>query len=156
MHRALPLLLTASLCLVPVVGAADDLDEPREPHDEEIDLGVSVFSVNSNPERTRVRVLDLIVVSLFKLDRRDGYERVEILNIPFFSLVKSTRRDDRTSTRFPKMPLIALYRNDRHGDSERDTRILSLPLIGSLFGHQVDGSRHKRTFFYFIRVESDY
>lgn len=156
MRRALPLLLIASLCLVPGVGTADDPHDADEPHDEDIDLGVSLFSVNSNPERTRVRVLDLIVVSLFKLDRRDGYERVEILNVPFFSLLKTTRRDDRTSTRFPEMPLMALYRNDRHGDWERDTRILSLPLIGSLFGHQVDASRHKRTFFYFIRVESDY
>lgn len=150
MSGGLALLLCAGLLLVPATAPAHD-------DDDDVDFGVEVFRVHSTPERTRVKVLDLILVKLFEYDRREErYQKVEVLDVPFFTLYESSRHDERTSTRFPRVPLFSLYRRDRDGEWESDIRLLSLPLIGSLYRHQVDGASHRRQVLFFIRWDSDY
>ena len=73
------------------------------------------------------------------------------------SLVALFRRPsdaERTCTRLLNFPLFSLYRSERWGD-QRDLRVLSLPLIGSLYRDRVDGNHHRREFFYLIEIESE-
>ncbi len=149
MSRSLALWICAGLLLVPATAPGSD--------DPEVDVGLEVFRITSAPERTRVKILDLILLKLFEYDRKEEhYQQVEVLDVLFFTLFKTTRNDERTSTRFPRMPLFAFYRSDHDGEWERDTRLLSLPLIGSLYRHQVDGDRHRRQLLFIIRWDSDY
>ena len=66
------------------------------------------------------------------------------------------RHDDAEGTciRLLSVPLFSLYRSERHGD-QRDLRVLSLPILGSLYRHRVDGDRHRREFLYLIDIESE-
>ena len=49
--------------------------------------------------------------------------------------------------------MFSLYRSESWQD-RRDLRILSLPIIGSLYRHRVDGNSHRREFLYLIDIES--
>ena len=58
-----------------------------------------------------------------------------------------------TCTQLLRLPMFSLYRSESWQD-RRDLRILSLPIIGSLYRHRVDGNSHRREFLYLIDIES--
>ena len=53
------------------------------------------------------------------------------------------------------VPLFSLYRSERWGD-QRDLRVVSLPILGSLYRHRVDGNRHRHEFLYLIDIENEH
>lgn len=71
-----------------------------------------------------------------------------------FSLFQRHTDAGGTCTRLLVAPFFSLYRNERWSD-QRDLRILSLPIIGSLYRHRIDGIHHRREFLFLIDIESD-
>ena len=70
-----------------------------------------------------------------------------------FALFRRQSSAEGTCTRLLSIPFFSLYRSEHWGD-QRDHRILSLPLIGSLYRHRVDGDHHRREFLYLIEIET--
>jgi hypothetical protein len=69
-------------------------------------------------------------VALFRRRTDADVTCTHVLDIPFFSLYTRHESDDRS-----------------------DLRILSLPIIGSIYRHRVDGKRHSREFLYLIEID---
>ena len=70
-----------------------------------------------------------------------------------FSLFRRHVDGERSCTHLLQVPFFSLYRSERY-DDHRDLQILSLPIIGSLYRHRVDGTHHRREFLYLIDIES--
>ena len=72
----------------------------------------------------------------------------------FFALFQRHSGPDTRCTRFLSAPLFSVFRSERWGD-QRDLRILSLPIIGSLYRHRVVGNHHRREFLFLIDIETE-
>jgi hypothetical protein len=119
---------------------------------------IDLLAVDTAANRTTFRLLDFRIFKLLEIGSGEQYHSFSLVEMPVLLNILTTRRDGVTyEGRFIDVQAIALAlaRATRESTRKSETHFLKLPVIGSLYGREVDGGEEQLTFLYLIRREAN-
>jgi hypothetical protein len=121
---------------------------------------LDLLALDLEPSGTTFRMLDFKILKVLEIGRGADYHSFSLVEIPDLLHVISTRREGSTSEhRFvdlKALELAALRVVRTHSSAEEsETHLLKIPLLGSLYGHEIDGESERHKVLYLGRWETE-
>ncbi len=139
------------------VAAADDAPIEVAPRSRTWRLGfweLDFLALDRAPNRTTFRLLDLGILSLLEIGSGEAYHSFRLLDAPGVVQLATFQGDGPTfDRRLLDIQLMALLRSVRESAQQEETHILKMPLMGSLYGWEIDGTRKTRHLLFLGRYD---
>lgn len=103
---------------------------------------LDLMALDRLPDRTVFRLLDLRIFKLLEAGGgSDDFHSFALLEAPGVLELFTTRRDGaERELRLLDVQVLALLRDTHQSSRELETHVVKLPVLGSLYGHEVQGS----------------
>jgi hypothetical protein len=141
----------------PVAEEAAVEERAAEPHTYRLGFWeIDLVALDTAPNRTTFRLLDFYIFKLLEIGSGEQYHSFSLVEMPVLLNVLTTRRDFETyEHRFADLQALAFAvgRATRESSRKSELHFLKLPIIGSLYGRDVDGEEEELTILYVIRRE---
>ena len=136
------------------------LEQPRMDK-QTFRLGIWEFdllALDLEPRGTTFRMLDFKILKLLEIGAGADYHSFSLVEMPDLLNLITTRHEGSTSEhRLVDLQMLALsaLRLDEESARESETHVLKVPVVGSLYGHEVDGSEESYKALYLIRWDGE-
>jgi len=103
---------------------------------------LDLVAVDRMPQRTVFRLLDLRIFKLLEIGSgSDDFYSYSVLEAPGVLELFTARRDGaQRELRILDVQALALLRDTHESSRELATHVVKLPILGSLYGHEIEGS----------------
>lgn len=110
-----------------------------------------LLALDLEPRGATVRMLDLKIFKGLEVGGGSDYHSVSLVEIPDLLNVFTTRHEGPTyEHRFGDLQALALaaLRFDKESERESEAHVLKIPVAGSFYSHEVDGTEDKHSLLY--------
>jgi hypothetical protein len=117
---------------------------------------LDLLALDFEPRGTTFRLLDFRILRLLEIGGGPEYHAFSLVEMPVLFNVFTSRRDGITrELRIADVQAVAtaVVRHTRESESEYQTHLLKLPVIGSFFSRQRDDGTEHQTFLFLFRRE---
>ena len=156
-----PSFIVALVCM-PVFAVQDAAEQAAdEDVDSTSDTHVHLFPIvhyRKSDEKTKVKVLDVVVAQGFTRSRKGEKSRTKVLDVPFASLAKVSKDGEGGSkVKLVNVPFFSLVDTEKRADGRFSRQFIKLPIVGSVFRHKrtKDKESFKFLFFEFSKRNKD-
>ena len=140
----------------------DVLNAPQRRSGARVDLelsdGSATVALDLEPRGATFRLLDFKILKVLDIGWGDDYHSFSVVEMPDLLNVLTTRHEGPVSEhRFVDLQALALaaMRLVKKSEREAETQVLKIPLLGSLYGHEIDGATEEHTVLYLYRRENE-
>jgi hypothetical protein len=115
-----------------------------------------LFALDVEPRGTTFRMLDLAIFKLLEVGSGPDYHSFALVEIPpLFSVFSTRHEEDTGELKLADVSAfgVAVVRHTRDSETEYQTHVLKLPVLGSFFGLEREDTLEKQHFLYLFRRE---
>jgi hypothetical protein len=119
---------------------------------------IDLLALDREPRGTTFRFLDFKILKALEIGSGADYHSFSLVEMPDLLNIVTTRHEGPVSEhRFVDLQALALaaMRLVKKSEREAETQVLKIPLLGSLYGHEIDGATEEHTVLYLYRRENE-
>lgn len=119
---------------------------------------LDLLALDLEPRGTTVRLVDLRIVKVLEVGAGKDYHSFSVAELPGLFNALTTRHEGRTHEhRLVDVQALAAAagRSVRESESKAEHHFLKVPVLGSFYGHEMDGGADDKTFLYLFRYETE-
>ncbi len=115
-----------------------------------------LFALDLEPRGTTFRMLDIRIFKLLEVGGGKDYHSFSLVEMPQLFNVLTTRHEGPTHefrVADVQALALALVRDTAESRTEKETHVLKVPVVGSMFGREIEGGTEKQMYLYVFRRE---